>query len=376
MEKKFNKNLGIELPLLGFGAMRLPKTDDKIDVEATAEMIDYAFKNGVNYFDTAMPYHGGESEVVLGKILPKYDRSSYFLADKLPIYYIKEDGDAQKYLDEQLEKCGTDYFDFYLVHALSKDRVKTMEDFKLYDFCMKKKEEGTLKYVGFSYHGDVESLKYLTDNYKWDFIQLQLNYFDWQQGEAREFYEILEKHDIPCIVMEPVRGGFLSAFASHVEKPMKEYNPTSSISSWAIRWVASLPNVITVLSGMSNLEQLKDNINQMTPFAPINDEEKKILENVVVELDKIKPIPCTACKYCMPCPVNVNIAGCFSVYNNYKKTENSELAKNAYNNPFQFTKESQAHNCIKCGQCVVECPQNIDIPLELENVAKLIDGLK
>jgi len=356
MEKRYNKQLGKELPLLGFGAMRLPKDNDKIDFDKASEMIDYAIKNGLNYFDTAYPYHSGESETFLGQVLPKYDRNSYYLTDKLPIYNIKEQGDAEKYFNEQLEKCNTEYFDFYLLHAMNKDRIKIMEEFKLYDFLLEKKAEGKIKHMGFSFHDNNENLEYLVDNYKWDFVQLQVNYYDWYESDSKDLYETLEKRSIPCFVMEPVRGGFLSTLAPHVEKHMIDYNKDASISSWAIRWVSSLPNVAVVLSGMTNMDQLKDNMSTMSPFAPVNAGELDVIETVVEELRKIKPIPCTACKYCMPCPAGVNIPGIFTIYNNFKKTENKEIAKNSYFNNLQSS--AQAHNCIKCGACVAVCPQH------------------
>ena len=373
MEKKFNTKLDIELPLLAFGCMRLPKKDDKIDFDKATEMIDYALKNGLNYFDTAYPYHNGESESFLGKVLPKYERSSYFLTSKLPIWKIESEDDAEKYFNEQLEKCQTEYFDFYLLHAMSKNRIEVMKKFNLYDFVVEKKKQGKIKHIGFSFHDNNETLEYLTSNYKWDFAQLQLNYYDWNEDDAKDLYETLEKHNIPCFVKEPVRGGFLSSFAPQVEKHMTDYDKSKSISSWAIRWVASLPNVAVVLSGMSNMEQLKDNINTMSPFKPINDDELKIIDNVVEELRKIKPVPCTSCKYCMPCPKGVDIPYIFGIYNDYKKTENSTIAKNSYFNDIK--NEEQAHNCIKCGACVSVCPQHIDIPTELEKIEKELKSL-
>ena len=353
--------------------MRLPKIEDKIDFNKAEEMVKYAMENGLNYFDTAYVYHGGESETFLGKVLPKYERSSYFLANKMPIYNIKEEGDAEKYFNEQLEKCQTEYFDFYLLHGMNKARVKVMEEFNLYDFLLKKKAEGKIKHIGFSFHDDNETLEYLVSNYKWEFVQLQINYYDWNEFDAKVQYETLEKHNLPCFVMEPVRGGFLSSFAPNVEKHMTDYNKDVSISSWAIRWVSSLPNIAVVLSGMSNMDQLKDNLNTMSPFNPISEDELKVIDTVVEELSKIKPIPCTTCRYCMPCPAGVNIPSIFTIYNNYKKTENKAYVKNSYFNNLQKT--AQAHNCVKCGACVSVCPQHIDIPTELENIEKELKTL-
>lgn len=372
MQRKNIKTLNENLPLLAFGCMRFPKKDEKIDFEQATEMIDYAMKNGLNYFDTAYPYHNGESETFLGKVLPKYERSSYFLTSKLPIWKIENEDDAEKVFNEQLEKCQTEYFDFYLLHAMNKQRVEVMEKFKLYDFLLEKKNQGKIKHIGFSFHDNNEVLEYLVSNYKWEFVQIQLNYYDWHEADAKELYTTLEKHNLPCFVMEPVRGGFLSSFAPNVEKYMTDYNKHASISSWAIRWVESLPNVAIVLSGMSNMEQLKDNINTVSNFEKITDDELKIIDTVVKELRKIKPIPCTGCKYCMPCLLSVNIAGTFAVYNNYKKTNNVTLTKNSYNN---IPKEHRANNCIKCGACKKACPQHIDIPTELEKITNELKSI-
>ncbi len=368
MKRKYIEKLGLELPMLGFGCMRFPTKDDKIDYEASKEMIHHAMANGLNYFDTAYPYHGGESESFLGKVLPKFPRESYFLTSKLPIWKVENEGDAEKFFNEQLEKCSTEYFDFYLLHAMDSKKVEIMEKFNLYDFIAKKKKEGKIKHIGFSFHDKNEVLEKLSSAHEWDFAQLQINYWDFSVNDAKESYDILEKYGIPCFVMEPVRGGFLSTFAPHVEKLMREYAPDKSISSWAIRWVASLPNVAIVLSGMSNMDQLKDNMSTISDFTPISDEELKVIDSVVEELKKIKPIPCTGCRYCMDCSFGVDIPGVFEIYNEYKKTENKLLT---FNNYYKYMGEDKrANNCEKCGACMTKCPQHINIPEELEKIDK------
>jgi len=373
MKKKYIEKLGIELPLLAFGCMRFPTKDNKIDFEPSKEMIHHAMSNGLNYFDTAYPYHDGESENFLGKVLTDFPRESYFLANKLPIWKIENEDDAEKYFNEQLKKCQTEYFDFYLLHAMGTERVEIMEKFNLYDFIKKKKDEGKIKYMGFSFHDKNDVLEKLVSDYKWDFVQLQINYWDYSEDDAKEAYEIVAKKDIPCFVMEPVRGGFLSSFSPQVEKYMKDYSPDKSVASWAIRWVESLPNVAIVLSGMSNMEQLKDNIETVSNFKPINDDELKVLDTVIEELRKIKPVPCTGCRYCMDCSFGVNIPEIFEIYNNYKKTENKDLAYKAY---FGFLSEkARASNCTKCGECVTKCPQHINIPEELEIIEKELSKL-
>ena len=368
MKRKYIEKLGLELPLLGFGCMRFPTKDNKIDYEASKKMIHHAMANGLNYFDTAYPYHGGESEVFLGKVLPEFPRESYFLTSKLPIWKVENEEDAEKFFNEQLEKCKTKYFDFYLLHSMDSKKVEIMEKFNLYDFVAKKKKEGKIKHIGFSFHDKNEVLEKLASAHEWDFAQLQINYWDFSVNDAKESYDILEKHGIPCFVMEPVRGGFLSTFAPHVEKLMKEYAPDRSISSWAIRWVASLPNVAIVLSGMSNMDQLKDNIDTISNFHAVNNDELKVIDSVVEELKKIKPIPCTGCRYCMDCSFGVDIPGVFEIYNEYKKTENKLLT---FNNYYKYMGEDKrASNCEKCGACMTKCPQHINIPEELEKIDK------
>lgn len=365
MDKRLIDSLGVELPRLGFGCMRFPVKDEEIDFEKTKEMIHYAMANGLNYFDTAYNYHNEESERVVGKILSEFPRESYYLTTKLPIWKVESEEDAEKYFNEQLEKLQTDYFDFYFLHAMGAKRKEIMDKFNLYDFIAKKKAEGKIKHIGFSFHDTEEVLEEMISGRKWDVIQLQINYWDYYEDDAKSLYEVLEKHNIPCFVMEPVRGGYLSTFAPKVEKHMKDYS-SNSIASWALRWVSSLPNVAVVLSGMSNMEQLKDNISTMSDFKPVNDDELKIIDKVIEELKSINPIPCTACRYCMDCQFGVDIPKVFKIYNDYKKTENKDLARRDY---FKFLKEeNRSDNCKKCGECMTKCPQHIDIPDELERI--------
>lgn len=366
MKKHYFEKLGVELPNLGFGCMRFPIKDNKINFEESKELIHHAMRNGLNYFDTAYLYHEGESESFLGKVLPDFPRESYFISTKLPIWKIENEGDAEKYFNEQLNKLNVDYVDFYHLHAMNEERIKIMEKFNLYDFVAKKKAEGKIKYIGFSFHDTNEVLQKLISAYDWDFVQLQINYWDYAEYDAKKAYEIVEKHNIPCIVMEPVRGGFLASFAPHAEKHMKDFAPDQSLASWALRWVASLPNVAIALSGMSNQEQLNDNLNTFNDFKPITNEELKIIDEVIEDLRKIKPVPCTGCRYCMDCSFGVDIPNVFEIYNNYKKSENKDIAKRSY---FLFTEEKQrAHNCQKCLDCLPKCPQGINIPEELEKI--------
>lgn len=366
MDRNHIEKLGASLPRLGFGCMRFPVKDNKIDFEAARELICYAMDNGLNYFDTAYNYHGGESQEFLGKVLTEFKREDYYLTNKLPVWKVKEDGDAERLFNEQLEKCNTDYFDFYLLHSLNKNTIKTVEKFNLYDFILKKKAEGKIKNIGFSYHDNNEILEKFAASYKWDFAQLQINYWDWSEDDAKGAYEILEKNNIPCFVMEPVRGGFLASFAPGAMVHFEKYGPNKSVASWALRWVAGLPNVAIILSGMSNMEQLKDNLDTFTNLKTLNNDEMNIIDTVVEELRKIKPVPCTGCRYCMDCQFGVDIPKIFEVYNDYKKSENISIAARSY---FTFTDEkARGDKCQKCGECMPKCPQQINIPEELEKI--------
>lgn len=366
MDRKYIEKFGISLPRLGYGCMRLPVKDNKIDFDAARELIHYAYEHELNYFDTAYNYHNGESEIFLGKVLADFKRESYFLTSKLPVWKVQEEADAEKLFNEQLKKCNTEYFDFYLLHSLSKKTIETVEKFNLYDFIAKKKKEGKIKNIGFSFHDSNEVLQKFAAAHKWDFTQLQINYWDWNENDAKSLYETLEKLGIPCFVMEPVRGGFLASLAPHVMKHFKDYNEEASVASWALRWVASLPNVAIILSGMSNMEQLQDNIGTFSGLKPINGDEQKIIDAVIEDLRKIKPVPCTGCRYCMDCQYGVDIPEVFEIYNDYKKTENKALAAKHY---FTLLDENkQASSCRKCGECMTKCPQHIRIPDELEKI--------
>lgn len=372
MDRKYIASLQESLPRLSFGIMRLDRTPDgKIDFDKASKLVDDAMQQGINYFDTAMPYLGGESELFLGKVLPKYERSSYLLADKLPIYYIKQEGDAERYFAQQLENCNTEYFDFYLVHSLSDaKRIDPFEKFDLYNFMAQKKAEGKIRHMGFSFHGKPETLRYLLDTYDWEFVQLQINYYDWVDMNAKELYDIVEAHGLPCFVMEPVKGGFLSTFSPRVEAKMRAHNPQASLSSWAMRWVGSQPNIANVLSGMTSGEQLEDNIRTFTDFQPMTAEEEAILQEVTADLQSIHAVPCTRCEYCLPCPKGVKIPTVFSIYNNYKKTENLAFLKMQYNNERLILASERAHACVGCKLCMKECPQQIQIPTWLRQIDK------
>lgn len=363
-----NNYKGLQISALGLGCMRLPKINpekDDIDYKKAEEMVDYAYFHGVNYFDTAYVYHGGKSEEFVGHALKKYPRESYYIATKMPIWSAKSPEDFEHLFATQLKRLDTDYIDFYLFHSLGKGLFQKAVDFGLYDFLTKKKREGTIRYLGFSFHDAPPVLETICSTYEWDFAQIQLNYVDWIMQDAKQQYEILEKYNLPCIVMEPVRGGALANPCETANNLFLTANPEKSIASWAIRYAASFPNVLTVLSGMSNMQQIIDNINTMTHFAPINNNEFTIIEKAAKAYIERETVPCTGCRYCMDCPSGVDIPGVFAQYNVYAVDKNEEN----YKKNIQSGNTLQtAGNCIFCGQCLEHCPQAIEIPEKLNAI--------
>lgn len=359
-----------EVSLLGLGAMRLPcKTPIKreanplIDYKKGQELVDAAYNNGVNYFDTAYMYHAGKSEKFIGTAMKKYPRDSYFLADKLPIWMCPKKSDMEKVFKKQLERTGHDYFDFYLLHSLNKENYEKCEKFGAYDFVLEKQREGKIRNIGFSFHGTIEDLKKIVSEHKWDFAQIQMNYLDWKNQNAEEQYRILADAGIPVIVMEPVRGGKLAEVSTDIEEMFKKAKPKSSAASWAIRFVASHPNVMTILSGMNALEQLNDNISTLTDFVPMTDTELNICQNAAAMMNKSEIIPCTGCDYCANCPKDIKISTIFAIYNKLKTGEyTEEQAKSEYGKM-----DASADTCIGCGKCASHCPQSIKIPELMKN---------
>lgn len=360
-----------EISLLGLGTMRLPcktplkrESNPLIDYKKGQELVDYAYNHGVNYYDTAYMYHVGKSEKFIGTALKKYPRESYFLADKLPIWLCPKKSDMEKVFAKQLERTGADYFDFYLLHSLDKSNFDKCEKFGAYEFVQKKREEGKIKNIGFSFHGTIEDLKRIVAAHKWDFAQIQMNYLDWKNQDAKTQYEILTEAGIPIIVMEPVRGGKLAEVDSDIADMFKKARPDKSIASWAISFVACHSNVLTILSGMNSLEQLEDNISTLTDFSPFSESEYKICENACAMLNKSDVIPCTGCDYCADCPQGVKISSIFDVYNKFKKNEISKDEVIA-----QYGKiDVNASACVNCGKCATHCPQSINIPDKMNNL--------
>lgn len=376
VEKRAFKGSDEKISLLGFGAMRLPVTNaetEEIDTAKAEKMINYAWESGVNYFDTAWPYHNGQSETVLARALARYPRESYFLADKMPIWEVNTPSDVEDIFEKQLVKCGVDYFDFYLLHSMSVSKWEKTRRFKAYDYLAKQKEKGRIRRLGFSFHDTAATLETIADVAAWDFAQIQLNYLDWELLDARGQYDVLTKRSIPVAVMEPVRGGTLATLSPEALALLAQAGPNVSAASWAIRFAAGLPNVYTVLSGMSTMEQLKDNIKTMSPFSPLSDSERKLLNDALVLFRKVSPILCTGCRYCMDCPNGVDIPKNFELYNHYLQTSEWSAFINGY---FTIGADKQAARCIGCGICQDKCPQKINIPDLMPKIADAYDKIE
>lgn len=361
---------------LGFGFMRLPMNGSEIDMDETNKMVDAFMEKGFNYFDTAYVYIGGKSEVALRESLVKrYPRESFKIASKLPLWDIKTKEEIDKIFNETMERLGLDYIDFYLLHSMNLDRFKQAEEMGAWDYIKEKKAEGKIKHIGFSFHDSAEhleeALKMCADDT--EFIQLQINYIDWESDnvQSRKCYEVARKYNKPIIIMEPVKGGSLVALPTKAQDIFKEVNPELSIPSWAIRYCASLDGILTVLSGMSDMAQMEDNLSYMADFKPLNDTEYKAIEEAVKIINEVPTIPCTNCKYCVDgCPMSINIPRLFSVANQNKKF--GDESKKPYNmrSYKDATKDKGlASQCIQCGACEGHCPQHIEIIEELKKIA-------
>lgn len=363
------------VPLLGFGTMRLPRVTPgkpEIDYKKTKEMFAIAMKAGCNYFDTAYMYHDGLSETCCGDLLSEYDRDSYYLADKMPVWYCKSEADVERIFNEQLKKTKAGYFDFYLIHALDAGKWKKAKQVRAYEFLAKMKETGKIRRLGFSFHDTPEVLKEIASERPWDFAQIQLNYLDWEAYRSREQYEILTELKIPVVIMEPIRGGALAVLNDTATEILKNANPKVSTASWALRYAASLPNVLCVLSGMSLPEHVEDNIKTFTPFVPLTDKERETLQLALTAYQEKLAVPCTACRYCLPCPTGVEIPFIFGQFNQYKGTGRKGAFLRNYGS---LGEEADATACIQCEKCVEKCPQHIKIPVELEKIAKAVAEL-
>lgn len=364
-----------EIKKLGFGLMRLPKNDDVIDLEQVKDMVDLFMEAGFTYFDTAWAYAGSE-EAIRKALVERYPRESFQLVTKNAAWInCKTREDAIQQFETSLEQTGAGYFDNYLLHNLGANRTHFFDDFDMWNFVKEKKAEGKIRHYGFSFHSTAEVLEeILTAHPDVDFVQLQLNYFDWEKPDiqSRKIYEVARKHDLPIIVMEPLKGGLLADPPESVKKIFQKHDPEASCASWGLRYAASLEGVLCVLSGMSNVEQMKDNISFMKDFKPLTEEEMECIQEARKALDSFPLVPCTSCNYCAKvCPQGIGISGTFTGKNLYTLFGKMDPARNALHFLVEMPGLKHASECIQCGQCEEVCPQHISIREELEKAAEL-----
>lgn len=414
MAYRTNPKTGDKVSLLGYGCMRWPTisndsardSEDDLDQETINELVDYAIAHGVNYFDTSPAYCKGRSEHATGIALKRHPRDKFFIATKLsnfaPSTWSREASIAMYH--NSLKELQVDYIDYMLLHGIGMgdDGMETFNsrymDNGILDFLLKEREAGRIRNLGFSYHGDIKVFDYLLsqhDKYKWDFVQIQLNYLDWKYAneinprntDAEYLYNELDKRHIPAVIMEPLLGGRLSKVHDHIVARLKQREPERSVASWAFRFAGSYPNVLTVLSGMTYMEHLQDNLRSYCPFKPLTDEERQFLFDTADIMMQYPTIPCNDCKYCMPCPYGLDIPSILLHYNKCvnegnvpesQQAENYRQARRAFLIGYDRSvpRLRQADHCIGCNQCVHHCPQNIDIPSEMQRIDNFVEHLK
>lgn len=361
------EKLNAEPSRLGFGCMRFPKLDNgEIDEVKAQALLDRAIEGGVTYIDTAWPYHDEKSEAFVGRALAKYDRKDYYLATKLPVWKVEKTEDVRFYFEEQLKKLQTDYVDFYLLHALDQKRWDNILKLDMIGELEKLREEGKIRYIGFSFHDEYPVFEEILAYRDWDFCQIQLNYIDRDYQAGLKGYELAKARNIPMVIMEPIKGGALANLPASMEAFFRTLKPQASVASWAFRYLFGLDNAKVILSGMSNMEQLEDNLATFHEAEPLAEDEKEALENVTREYKSRLNNQCTACGYCMPCPFGVNIPGNFKIWNHGAIYEDQAGAKKKY---LELEEGSRASDCQQCGACEPQCPQFITIIDDLKNVA-------
>ncbi len=363
------------LSLLGFGAMRLPLRKDgsgTVDEDLVCEMVRFGAEHGINYYDTAYPYHNATSEIVLGRALKQLPRDSYYLATKYPGHQIADRYDPAAVFEEQLKKCGVDYFDFYLLHNVYENSIKTYMDprWGIVEYFLEQKRLGRIRHLGFSCHGQMDTLVKFLDRYGdvMEFCQIQLNYLDWTLQDAKGKYEMLTERGIPVWVMEPVRGGGLAGLDAASAARLEQLRPGESPASWAFRWLQGLPNVKMILSGMSDMAQMEDNVRTFRQRSPLTEEENRVLLDIAEGMKD--SVPCTACRYCCgDCPMGLDIPVLLSLYNDMRVTPSFNVGMTI--DSLEEGKRPSA--CIGCGSCARICPQKINIPEELNTFSKMLE---
>lgn len=365
----------LKLSALGMGAMRLPVVggdDSRIDEAAAGKMVDYAMEHGVNYYDTAWGYHNGNSELVMGRALSKYPRENYYLATKFPGYDLSNMDKVEEIFEKQLEKCGVEYFDFYLFHNVCEMNIDAYlnKQYGIYEYLMKQKKQGRIRHLGFSAHGSVEVMKRFLEAYGKDmeFCQIQLNYLDWSFQDAKGKVELLNQYQIPVWVMEPLRGGKLAALTEAESAKLKELRPEETIPAWAFRFLQSIPSVTMVLSGMSDMTQMQENIRTFEEDQPLNDGERKALLQLADDMLKKVALPCTACHYCVShCPQELDIPGLLALYNEHSFTGGGFIAPMVVST---IPEDKRPNACIGCRSCEAVCPQQIKVSEAMEDFAR------
>lgn len=402
MTYRTNNGNGDKVSILGYGCMRWPMIKDEngkdiVDQENVDRLIDYAIEHGVNYFDTAPVYLQGQSEAATGLSLKRYPRESYYIATKLSNFSNATKENSIEMYRSSLKNLQTDYIDYYLLHSLSGLDAfnQRFGESGIMDFLQAEREAGRIRNLGFSFHGTAEGfdeMMALHEKYHWDFVQIQLNYVDWthasgRNAKAKYLQEELDKRGIQSIIMEPLLGGRLSKVPEHIAGRLKERNPQGSVASWAFRFAGTHPGVLCVLSGMTYMEHLQDNVGTYSPLKPLNDDELAFLEETAELMQKYPTVPCNDCKYCMPCPYGIDIPAILLHYNKCvnegeiatsTQDENYRKARRAYLVSYDraVPKLRQAARCIGCNQCMSHCPQNINIPRELQKIDRYIENLK
>ncbi len=373
METRHWNQQNIDTSLLGFGCMRFPlNADGNIDEPEAERMLEKAYESGVNYFDTANPYHNGDSEPFMGRFLQRYPRDSFYLATKLPMWKVTSLESAKEIFAEQLDRLQVEYVDFFLLHAMDVGRYETAVKFGIIDWLQELKAEGKIRNAGFSFHDNYPLFETMLTKHSWDFCQIQYNYMDKLHQAGEKGLLLAKSHGVPVITMESIRGGSLAVLPEDLTAEMQEMQPGCSVSSWALRWLGGQEGINVILSGMSTMEQVEDNLKTFANFEPLNGAEQEMILKVEQVLRSRTHNTCTACQYCQPCPVGVNIPRNFAIWNNYGIFGVKQQTKFHWNG---LADEAKAQQCIGCGKCETVCPQQIDIRGDLKKLQVELDAL-